>query len=50
MKIQIINYLTSKIGQLFHSWRVKRMRRTTIVLKIMIFLLALKEKFVDKNK
>lgn len=40
----------TKIEQLFHSWKIKRIGRTTIVLKIMIFLIALREKFIDKNK
>lgn len=50
MKIQIINHLIPKIEQLFYSWKIKRIGRTTIVLKIMIMLIALREKFIDKNK
>lgn len=50
MKFWIINHLTVKIKELFYSWKIKRIGRTTIVLKIMIFLIALREKLVDKEK
>lgn len=44
-----MKHIISKINELFYSWKIKRIGRTTIVLKVMIFLIALKEKFNKKS-